>query len=111
MVPNSLVCGAIRSVLASATRRPNTTRPTRPAGTVLGSVIMKNRKISTSGEVTITRQKSNPQTGAKAQFAVMQCPEPARIPTPTANATQNVAARARRCNRLVISSPPAMMTA
>ena len=39
-----------------ATRRPNTTRPTRPAGTVFGSVIMKNRKISTSGEVTITRQ-------------------------------------------------------
>ena len=35
---------------------PNTTRPTRPAGTVFGSVIMKNRKISTSGEVTITRQ-------------------------------------------------------
>ena len=33
------------------TRRPKTIRPTRPAGTVLGSVIMKNRKISTSGEV------------------------------------------------------------
>ena len=32
------------------------TRPTWPAGTVLGSVIMKNRKIRTSGEVTITRQ-------------------------------------------------------
>ena len=31
-VPNSLVCGAISSVLATATRRPNTTRPTRPAG-------------------------------------------------------------------------------
>ncbi len=56
LVPNSSVCGAIRSVLATATRRPNTTRPTRPAGTVFGSVIMKNRKISTSGEVTITRQ-------------------------------------------------------
>ena len=58
LVPNSLVCGAIRSVLATATRMPNTTRPTRPAGTVFGSVIMKNRKISTSGEMTITRQKS-----------------------------------------------------
>ena len=80
MVPNSLVWGAIRSVLASATTRPNTTRPTRPAGTVLGSVIMKNRKISTSGDVTMTRQKSNPQTGANAQFVVMQCPEAARIP-------------------------------
>ena len=56
LVPNSFVCGAIRSVLTTATRSPNTTRPTRPAGTVFGSVIMKNRKISTSGEVTITRQ-------------------------------------------------------
>ena len=32
------------------------TRPTCPSGTVFGSVIMKNRKIMTSGEVTITRQ-------------------------------------------------------
>ena len=110
-MPNSLVCGAIRSVLATPTRRPNTTRPTRPAGTVLGSVIMKNRKMSTSGEVTITRQKSEPQTGANAQFAVMQWPEPARMPTPAARATQNVAARARRCSRRVISSPPATITA
>ena len=47
-------------------------RPTRPAGSVFGSVIMKSMKISTSGDVTITRQKSNPQTGANAQRAVMQ---------------------------------------
>ena len=72
---------------------------------------MKNRKISTSGEKTITRQKSKPQTGANAQLAVMQCPEPARIPTPIVSVTQNVAASARRCSRRVISSPPAMMTA
>ena len=76
----------------SPTSTPNTTRPTRPAGTVLGSVIMKNRKISTSGEVTITRQKSNPQTGANAQRAVMQWPDAARTPTPTVSAIQNVAA-------------------
>ena len=111
LVPNSSVWGAIRSVLATATSRPKTTRPTLPGGTVFGSVIMKNRKIRTSGEKTITRQKSNPQTGANAQLAVMQCPEPARIPTPTVSATQNVAANARRCNRLVISRPPMMMTA
>ena len=55
-MPNSSVCGAISSVLATATSSPNATRPTRPAGTVLGSVIMKNRKIRTSGDVTITRQ-------------------------------------------------------
>ena len=72
---------------------------------------MKNRKISTSGDVTMTRQKSTPQTGANAQFAVMQCPEPARIPTPTASPNQKVAARARRCSRFVINSPPPMMTA
>ena len=33
------------------------------------------------------------------------------IPTPMVSATQNVAANARRCNRLVISRPPMMMTA
>ena len=60
----------------------------RPAGTVLGSVIMKNRKIRTSGEVTITRQKSKPQTGANAQFAVMQWPEPASRPIPTTSVIQ-----------------------
>ena len=57
-----------------ATRTPNTIRPTRPAGTVFGSVIMKNRKISTSGEVTITRQKSNPVTGANDQRATIAVP-------------------------------------
>ncbi len=78
---------------------------------VFGSVIMKKRKISTSGEVTMTRQKSAPQTGAKAQFAVMQWPEAARMATPIASATQKVPARASSCNRLVISSPPVMITA
>ena len=55
-VPNSLVCGAISRVLATATRKPNAIRPRRPVGTVFGSVIMKKRKIRTSGEVMITRQ-------------------------------------------------------
>ena len=67
-MPNSSVCGAIRSVLATATRTPKTIRPTRPAGTVFGSVIMKNRKIISSGDVTMTRQKSKPQTGSNAQL-------------------------------------------
>ena len=71
---------------------------------------MKNRKIITSGEVTMTRQKSKPQTGAKAQFAVMQWPEPARTAIPIASATQNVAARASSRSRRVISSPPPMIT-
>ena len=87
------------------------TRPTWPAGVVFGSVIMKNRKIRTSGEVTITRQKSNPQTGAKAQFATMQCPEPASTPSVNAIVTQKVAASTRSLSRRVISRPPAMITA
>ncbi len=72
---------------------------------------MKNRKISTSGEKTITRQKSNPQTGANAHRAVMQCPEAARSPTPTAREIQKVAATASRRRRAVISSPPTRITA
>ena len=59
-------------MLATATRKPNTTRLVRPDGTVFGSVSMKNRKIRTSGEVTITRQYSKPQTGENAQRATMQ---------------------------------------
>ena len=56
LVPNSVVCGAISSVLATATRKPNAIRPRRPVGTVFGSVIMKNRKMRISGEVMMTRQ-------------------------------------------------------
>ena len=111
MVPNSLVCGAIRSVLATATSRPNTTRPTRPAGTVFGSVIMKNRKISTSGEMTITRQKSNPHTGANAQRAVMQCPDAASSPSADRERDPERGGDASRRRRAVISTPPARMTA
>ena len=86
--PNSWVCGAISNVEAIATISANTRRPTRPAGTVRGSVIMKKRKIMTSGEVTITRQKSTPQTGENDQRAVMQWPEAASRPIPIASATQ-----------------------
>jgi hypothetical protein len=71
---------------------------------------MKNRKIRTSGEVTITRQKSNPATGANAQLAVMEWPDAARIPTPIASVAQNVKAIGRRRRRRVISTPPTMIT-
>ena len=86
-------------------------RATRPGGTVFGSVSMKNRKTSTSGEVTITRQKSNPHTGVNAQRATMQCPDAASSPTPPASPTQNAAAAPRRSRRRVISTPPIRMTA
>ena len=68
------------NVLVTATRTPNTIRPTWPVGVVFGSVIMKNRKMRTSGEVTMTRQKSKPQTGVNAQFAVMQWPDAGEQP-------------------------------
>jgi hypothetical protein len=111
LVPNSLVCGAIRRVLATATRKPNTIRPTRPGGTVRGSVSMKNTKINTSGEVTITRQKSYPHTGANAHRAVMQWPDAASTPTPAARVIQNVAAAAWSRRRVVIRRPPRRITA
>ena len=111
MVPNSLVWAAISNVLATPTRTPNSTRPTRPVGTVFGSVIMKNRKINTSGEMTITRQKSNPHTGAKAHRAVMQWPVAASNPRPITSVNQNEAATVSRRRRAVISRPPVMMTA
>ena len=88
MAPNSCAWGASRRVLATPTSSANTIRPTRPVGTVFGSVIMKKRKIMTSGEVTITRQKSKPQTGENAQRAVMQWPDPASSPTPIASTAQ-----------------------
>ena len=91
-VPNSSVWGAIRSVLAIADEEAEDDPSDRPPGTVFGSVIMKNRKIITSGEVTMTRQKSKPHTGANAQLAVMQWPDAASTPEPTASVTQNDAA-------------------
>ena len=56
LVPNSSLWVAMPSTLATATSDPKMTRPTLPPGTVLGSVIMKNRKIIVSGDVTMTRQ-------------------------------------------------------
>src|SRR4051812_2574753 len=109
-VLNSFVWGAISRVLAIATRSPKTIRPTWPVGTVFGSVIMKNRKMRTSGEVTMTRQKSVPQTGENAQFATMQWPETARTPMPIASDTQNVAARPSSRSRPVIITGGLLIT-
>ena len=106
---NSVVCGAISSVLTKATDAANASRATRPAGTVFGSVIMKKRKISTSGEVTITHQNREPHTGVNDQRAVMQCPEAATTPMPAASVIQNAADMASRCRRRVMSTPPTMM--
>ncbi len=108
---NSVDCGAISRTDTTPTMTQNETCATRPRGTVLGSVIMKNMKISTSGEVTIARQNSNPQTGANAQRAVMQCPAAATRPMPAARVTQNAMAPASRWRRRVMASPPTTITA
>ena len=54
---NSVCIGAISRVARRPTPTPYATRATRPFGVVLGSVIMKNMKTSTSGEVTRIHQK------------------------------------------------------
>ena len=56
LVPNSVSHGASSRVDAAPTAQPKTILPRRPAGVVRGSVIMKNRKINVSGDVTSTHQ-------------------------------------------------------
>ena len=72
LAPNSVCIGATSRALASPTDAPNTTRGRAPRGVVIGSVIMKSMKMTTSGEVTTTHQKSAPQTGVTLQRAEMQ---------------------------------------
>ena len=109
--PELVVCGAMSSVLATATRNPNTTRPTRPAGTVFGSVIMKNRKIRSSGEVDdhppVVEPADRRERPARGH-AVAGRGERRRAPT--ASVSQNVTAAASRCSRAVINSPPTRIT-
>jgi hypothetical protein len=110
-VQNSVVVGAIRSTARSATATAKTFRPVRPAGVVLGSVIMKKRKIRTSGENSSTRQKSKPVIGPRCQRAVISCPASAIRPIPTAKVSQNVTAIASRCSRERIETAPTRMIA
>ncbi len=56
-MPNSFVWGAISSVLVDPDQEAEDDAAAHGrTGTVFGSVIMKKRKISTSGEKRITRQ-------------------------------------------------------
>ena len=103
---NSLVHGAISSVA----RRPTDTAYTRRArglsGIVRGSVIMKKRKTSTSGEVTSSHQRSRPAIGPRCHAAVISCPVAASTATPAANVSQKPTAIPTRCRRERIASPP-----
>jgi hypothetical protein len=93
-------------VLTTATATPNQTRGSRPAGTVRGSVIMKNRKMSTSGDVTSTHQKCQSHTGVMDHSAVMQRPASARLAVHAAKVSQNAPAISSSPSRSVMRSPP-----
>ena len=108
-VQNSVVVGAIRSTARSpiATRVDATLAIS--CGDVFGSVIMKKRKMSTSGEKTSTRQNSKPVIGPRCQRAVISWPAAAITPIPIANVTQNVTAIASRWSRSRIVKTPTTM--
>ena len=110
-VQNSVVWGAISSTARRATETAKTLRAVRPAGIVFGSVIMKKRKIRTSGENMSTRQNSKPVIGPRCQRAVISCPLAAITPIPTANVSQNVTAIASRWRRERIETAPTRMIA
>src|SRR5437879_5178637 len=80
LVATSVRIGATSSDEKNATAAAYTTRATRPIGAVRGSVIMKNRKMRISGEVTRTDQNSHPLTEPTCQRAVIACPLSTTMP-------------------------------
>ena len=84
-------------------------RARRSRGAVFGSVIMKKKKTSTSGEVTRTHQNEKPWIGPRCQRAVIACPPSATRPMPTANAAQNESATRKSDNRRRIAKPALTM--
>ena len=67
---------------------------------------MKKRKTRISGEVTSTRQSSQPVMGPTCQEAFISWPLSARTPTPAANVSQNATATTTSRSRLRIARPP-----
>ena len=98
-VQNSVDIGAIRSTASSATRRRRRGARGARDGVVFGSVIMKKRKIITSGERTSTRQKSKPVIGPRCQRAVISWPLAAITAIPAAKVIQKMIAITSRCTR------------
>ena len=109
--PNSVCCGAINRTHTTPTNEPKSVRPTLPAGTVRGSVIMKYVKMRISGEVMMVSQRCDPHTGAKAQRAVKHCPDDALMAVPTVSVIQNATTVERSPSLRVTSDPPMRMTA
>jgi hypothetical protein len=86
-------------------------RARRPAGIVFGSVIMKKRKTSSSGDDTSTHQKYAPPIGPRCHRAVIAWPLADRIAMPAANVSQKPTAIASSRSRVRIRKPPATMIA
>ena len=90
---------------------PYAMRPTRPDGTVRGSVIMKNRKIRISGDVMMIHQKWAPVIGVNDQRVVIEWSARARTPIPAASEIQSAAPSPSSRSLLQMNRPPATMTA
>ena len=110
LAANSVVVGAIRTDASSPSETAYTSRAEGERGAVFGSVIMKKRNTSTSGEVISTDQRWKPEIGPRCQRAVIECPASARMPMPTANDAQKPSATRSRCSRRRMAKPPLTMT-
>ena len=87
-VAYSVCSGAIISAASRPTPTPYASRARCPRGVVRGSVIMKNRKMRISGDVSSTRQRYASAIGPRCQCATIVWPVATSAATATANATQ-----------------------
>ena len=97
-----------RAVRARSRRRAG---PLGERGAVFGSVIMKKRNTSTSGEVTSTHHSWKPEIGPRCQRAVIVWPARASTPIAAANVTQKPSATRSSFSRRRMANPPATMIA
>ena len=104
-----MVWKAISTLLVTATAEAYSTPPVRPRAAVRGSVIMKNTKMSTSGDNASVVQYCIPDTGPRFHRAVIEWPATASAPMSAAKTTQNTVETASRCSRLVMTRPPTRM--
>ena len=111
MAANSVVVGAIRTDASSPSETAYTSRADGERGAVFGSVIMKKRNTSTSGEVTSTHHRWKPEIGPRCHRAVIVCPASASNPIAAANEAQNPTATRSSFSRPRMAKPPATMIA
>ena len=109
-VAHSVRSGAISSAASSPTLTAKTIRSRCARGVVFGSVSMKKRKTSTSGEVRSDHQKYGPVIGPRCQRAVIVCPVAASTAIPAANASQKPSAIQSNFSRDRMRRPPLTIT-